>query len=274
VIVAIEDVHWADTPTRELASELLTLTDRAGITLVFTDEPLPGSEATVLRAQARADLPHRVTELHLDALSDEAAHEFLDETLAEGLDASTRSRLIEEAEGNPLYLEELARAFEEGALESHGRTWTITMRSPELLPPTLENLLVARIDRLASGPRRLAQTASAIGRVFPVPVLARLAGTDVTDDLAALYRTEIVREVRRYPDLECQFTHGLLQAAALSTLTATGRRALYARVAAAFEDVYADSLADHAERLAHYHAQAGNLPLALEYAERARGNRR
>ena len=49
-----------------------------------------------------------------------------------------------------------------------------------------------------------------------------------------------------------------------------GRRDLYARVAAAFEEFYADSLDEYADRLAHYHAQAGNLPKALEYAERAR----
>ena len=144
------------------------------------------------------------------------------------------------------------------------------MRSPELLPPTLENLLVARIDRLAAGPRRLAQAAAAVGRTFRVGVLEHIVGANVTDDLSALFRTQIVRELRRYPDFECEFTHGLLQDAALSTLTATGRRDLYAQAAEAFEDVYADSLDDHVEQLAHYHAQAGNLPKALEYAERAR----
>ena len=94
---------------------------------------------------------------------------------------------------------------------------------------------------------------------------------DVTADLASLFRTEVIRELRRYPGLECEFTHGLLQEAALSTLTTTGRRDLYARVADAVEELYADSLDEHVERLAHYHAQAGNLPKALEYAERARG---
>ena len=110
-----------------------------------------------------------------------------------------------------------------------------------------------------------------MGRTFRVAALEQIVGANVTDDLSALFRTRIVRELRRYPDFECEFTHGLLQEAALSTLTATGRRDLYARVAKAFEDVYADSLDDHAEQLAHYHAQAGNLPQALEYAGRARG---
>ena len=270
VIVVLEDVQWADVPTRELAEAVLELTDRAGLALVLTDEPIAGSEGANLRLRALTDYPHRTTELTLGPLTDEASEQLLAEMVGDDTDAAARERLIREAEGNPLYLEELARALEEGSLESRGRTWTISMRSPELLPPTLENLLVARIDRLAAGPRRLAQAAAAVGRPFGVGVLEHIVGANVTDDLSALFRTQIVRELRRYPDFECEFTHGLLQDAALSTLTATGRRDLYAQAAEAFEDVYADSLDDHVEQLAHYHAQAGNLPKALEYAERAR----
>ncbi len=269
MIVALEDVQWADVPTRELAEAVLELTDRAGVALVLTDEPIAASEGATLRQRARGEFSHRTTELSLGPLTDEAAEELLAGILGDDVEQAVRDRLVREAEGNPLYLEELARAFQEGTLESRGRTWTITLRSPELLPPTLENLLIARIDRLATGPRRLAQTAAAIGRTFPVGVLAHIAGEDVTEELAALFRTEIVREVRRYPDFECAFTHGLLQEAALSTLTAAGRRDLYARVAAAFEEIYEGALDDHLERLAHYHAQAGNLPKALEYAERS-----
>ena len=90
----------------------------------------------------------------------------------------------------------------------------------------------------------------------------------------ALLRAEIVREVRRYPELECAFTHGLApRGRALDADVCTRKRALYAEIAAAFEEIYADSLDDHLERLAHYHAQAGNLPKALEYAERARASK-
>jgi hypothetical protein len=94
----------------------------------------------------------------------------------------------------------------------------------------------------------------------------------VAEALRALLRAEIVREVSRYPELECAFTHGLLRDAVLSTLTAARKQALYASIAEAFESFYAGSLDEHLERLAHYHAQAGNLPKALEYAERARAS--
>ena len=130
---------------------------------------------------------------------------------------------------------------------------------------------VARIDRLPENARRLAAIAAAIGRTFAVEVLATVAGEAVDEALAALLRAEIVRELRRYPAFECSFTHGLLHDAALSTLTPTRKRDLFARIARVYETLYADALDDHLERLAHYHAQAGNLPTALDYAERARG---
>jgi len=220
--------------------------------------------------RALGDHGHRTAEIALGPLSDAAAEQLLAGIFGGEVDAGARRGLVQEAEGTPLYLEELARAVLEGALEPRGRTWTITVRS-DLLPPALENLLVARIDRLPEGARQLAPVAAAIGRMFPVAILEEVAGGDVGESLTALLRSEIVREVRRYPAFECAFTHGLLHDAALSTLTPTRKRDLYARIARAVESLYAGSLDDHLEQLAHYHAQAGNLPKALEYAERARG---
>ena len=121
----------------------------------------------------------------------------------------------------------------------------------------------------ADGPRRLAQVAAVLGREFPVSVLERVAGDGAEDDLAGLLRAEIVRELRRYPELVCAFSHGLLQEAALSSLTPARRRELPPRVAAAFEELHEDSLDDHLERLAHYHAQSGNVAGAPDYLERA-----
>ena len=270
VILAIEDTQWADRSTRELATRVLELTDRAPVAVVLTAEPIAGSEGAALRLHAHASFGHRTTELALAPIAVGAADELLSQLVGDRLDPAARTGLLREAEGNPLYLEELARAFLDGALEPRGRTWTVTIGSLELLPPSLENLLVARIDRQEDEPRRLAQVAAAIGRTFPVAVLERVAGGSIDAPLTALLRAEVVREVARYPELECTFTHGLLREAALSTLTSSRRRALYAEIAVAFEEIYADSLDEHLERLAHYHAQAGTLPKALEYAARAR----
>ena len=145
-----------------------------------------------------------------------------------------------------------------GGLEPRGRTWTIT-RARDLLPPALENLLVARIDRLPRAAREVCVTSPRRSvATFPVAGTGgdRPVATSVRS-MTSLLRAEIVRETRRYPVFECSFTHGLLHDAALSTVTSTRKRELYARVASAFESLYADSLDDHAERLAHYHARQG-----------------
>ena len=270
-VLAVEDLQWADQSSRELAEALLELTDRAPLLLATTMTVDPSSEGWWLRMRVLSDYVHRATELSLSPLTAEAAEELVRQLLPAGLDDSTRRQVVERAEGNPLYLEELLRSLvERGGVERRRRTWTLTVRATDLLPPALENVLVARIDRLPDGARRLAQAAAVIGRDFPVRVLDRVAASDDTqENLAVLLRAEVVREVRRYPELECTFKHGLYQEAALSTLTAARRRELYGRAAAAFEELFANSLDNHLEQLAHYHAQAENLPRALAYLERA-----
>ena len=270
VVLALEDLHWAHASTRELAEDLLALTDRAPLLLVATLRRDTASEGWRFRTRVLTEFSHRATEIGLDSLPPAAASEILATLLPGVLDEATGEGIVARAEGNPLYLEELLRALlEAGGLERQHRTWTTTLKPSLPLPPALENLLVARIDRLAEGPRRLAQIAAVLGREFPVRVLEHVAGEGSGDDLGLLLRAEIVREVRRYPELVCAFRHGLLQEATLSTLTPGRRRELYAAVATAFEELHAGSLDDHLERLAHYHAQSGSITQAIEYLERA-----
>jgi predicted ATPase len=140
----------------------------------------------------------------------------------------------------------------------------------KVLTPTLESLLLARIDRLPGSARRLAQVAAVVGRSFPLRVLEHVAGSeDLERDLAALLRADIIRELRRYPEPEYTFRHGLVREASLSTLPPARRRELYAAVGAAFESLFPTSLDDHLEVLAHYFARGHDLQKALDYLERA-----
>jgi class 3 adenylate cyclase len=271
VIVAIDDLHWADASTREMAEDLLELTDRAAVLLAAAFRPDAASEAWRFRLKVMAEYAHRSVEVPVGPLSEDAANRLAEALVPGGaLDEWTRKALVDRSEGNPLYLEELLRGLiESGAMERR-RSWTLTVAHQELLPPALETLLVARIDRLPAEARALAQVAAVIGREFPVRVLQRVSGTSSTDDrLAVLLRADIIRELRRYPDLEYSFKHGLLQEAALSTLPPATRRELYGQVAQAFEELFADAIEEHLPRLAHYYALSRDHPKALSYLERA-----
>jgi hypothetical protein len=109
-----------------------------------------------------------------------------------------------------------------------------------------------------------------IGRTFPVSVLERVEGTDATHEgLPVLLRSGVVRELRRYPELECTFGHGLLQEAALSTLTPAALRQLNGLVGEALESQHADRPEEVAERLAFHFYRSDEPAKALPYLELA-----
>ena len=268
--LALEDLHWADPSTRQLAEDLLDLTDRAPILLAVTLAPELESEAWRFRLHVLGEFAHRAAEVELEPLAETAVEQLLSILHPAELPEEARREIIARAEGNPLYLRVFARAFEEGADLAPRRSWTLAAGRSPPLPAALESVVTARIDRLPKDARRLAQVAAVIGRSFPARVLERVSSSD--DDAApipALLRADIITELRRYPELEYTFTHGLLQQAALSTLTPARQRELYGRVAAEFEDLFAPSLDNYLEQLAFYYARSEQLHKALIYLERA-----
>ncbi|MGB2953922.1 MAG: adenylate/guanylate cyclase domain-containing protein [Gaiellaceae bacterium] len=271
VILAIDDLHWADAATRELAEALLELTDMAPLLLAMALRADLPSEGSRFRMHALEHYGHRVAELALGPLADAAADELLEMLMPEGLDQVARQELITRAEGNPLYLEELLRSLiESGGLERRRRTWALTITPAALVPPALEGLLMARIDHLPDEARRLAQIAAVVGRTFPARVLEHVCGReDFERGVSVLLRAQFIRELGRYPELVYTFKHGLLQEAALSTLTPARREELYERVAAVFEELYAAAREEYLDVLAYYYTRSKNLAKALEYLEKA-----
>ena len=271
VVLALDDLHWADPATRELTEALLEVTDRAPLLLAVAFRADQPSEGSRFRLHALEHFPHRTVELQLGPLPSAACEELLEMLVSEEIDDAARAELVVRAEGNPLYLEELLRSLiEDGGLERRRRTWALTVTPASLLPPALEGLLIARIDHLPDEPRRLLQIAAVVGRTFPAAVLEQVSGSDTFErDLSLLLRAQFVRELRRYPQLVYTFKHGLLQETALSTLTPASLQELYGRVAAVFEQLYAGAKDEYLEVLASYYARSRDLPKALEYLERA-----
>jgi predicted ATPase len=270
VVLAVEDVHWAVPATASLLEALLEVTERASVLLATTLRPDTGTEGWRYRLKVLSDYPHRAVEISLPPLSDDAVRQLLSMLMPIGLDDELRDEIVRRAEGNPLYVEQLLQVMLQGSGEGRRRTWTLSLSADDL-PPALEALLVARIDRLPGEVRRLAQIASVIGRTFQVRLLERVAGEDaVKDGLPVLLRSEVVREVRRYPELECTFRHGLLQEAALNTLTPTRRRELYGEIGRAYEALFPDAVEEHVDHLAFLFYRSDDHAQAVQYLERAR----
>jgi tetratricopeptide (TPR) repeat protein len=187
-----------------------------------------------------------------------------------------RERMLERAEGNPFFLEEIIRTMiERQALRREGDRWVATGGAEGIsLPATLRGVIAARIDRLPETAKTALQRASVVGRFFSQGTLRALADTDVDLDraLAELMRAELVREQRRLPEPEYLFKHALTQEAAYAGILLQERRTLHRRLAEHLEQRRAPG-DEQAAVLAHHWFAAEDWERALEHtvlaAERA-----
>ena len=271
VVVVIEDMHWADPQSCQLLEELLELVDQAPVLFLLTLRIESTSAGWGVRMRALSDHPRRTSEFPLGLLNREDSRRLLQGVARSGeLGESALELIANAAEGNPLYLEELLNTLVDSSTVLPDQPWGHSVIKPRMLTPTLESLLLARIDTLSESGRRLAQLAAVIGRNFPATVLEQIADVENVDQvLRSIVRADIIREVRRYPELEYSFRHGLLWQACLSTLPAARRRRLHGAVATAFESLFRDAIDNHLEVIAHHFARSDNLRKALVYLERA-----
>jgi class 3 adenylate cyclase/tetratricopeptide (TPR) repeat protein len=269
VVLAIHDLHWADHGTLDVLERLAGLLDHTPLMLAATSRATPEARDRNFRDRMQLERPDGVVDVALGPLSDAEAGELLAQFTPGELSSDAQREVIGLAEGNPLYLEHLLRSLLESGGLAPRRTWALTVSAAQL-PTALESLLIARIAALPRDARRVAQVGSILGRTFAPTVLAEVSGVmDIERNLVQLLRANVISETRTVPNREYSFTHGLLQEAALSTLTRARRRELYRRVAVAYEEAFSDALDEHLEQLAFYRARGGDLERALEYLERA-----
>lgn len=271
VVIALEDVHWADESSALLIEHVLPLTERAAFLLVVTGRVERDRPFARVSGAAPAQLPHRCVELRLGPLDHEAQRALLRELLgAAALPGSVEAEILARAEGNPLYLEQLVRALvDAGALVDENGQWRFDPRVPVEIPETVEKIILARVDRLDPRCQEVLGAATVAGRQFRVSLLEQLAG-EAAAPIEELQRLELIREVRRWPEPEFRFTHALIREAVYGTLLRQRREALHRAAAEAITALPADDrAAGDAGLLARHWAAAGEHGKALDCYIRA-----
>ena len=268
VVVAVEDLHWADAASVELLTLLLDLTDFQPLMVLVTSRPETDGDAWTFRLHAERNFGHRLTQLRLAPLAADDSRQLADQLLrVSELPEAIRGRILDRAEGNPFFLEEIIRGLiEEGVIRRDGDRWT-AVQAPErwAIPTTLRGVIAARIDRLPPPAKAVLQHAAVIGRFFAYRTLRALteAPAELDRALAHLLRAELIREWASGPERQYLFKHALTQEAAEAGLLAPQRRELHARVARHLES--APGAADQAAVLAHHWYHAAGWEPALEH---------
>ncbi len=270
-VMTWDDLHWADPASVELLLHLFQLTDEAPILFLCAFRPDRQSAAWQVKQTAERDYAHRYTELVLSPLSAEDSQALVDHLPAMAdLPAQLRQSILERAEGNPLFVEEIVRSLmDRGVIVRDETGWRAAADvDPErvVIPASVQALLMARIDRLEEETRRTLQLASVIGRSFYYRALQSVSGIQTALDrhLRALQKADLIRETARHPELEYSFRHALTHEAAYNSILLKRRREFHRRVGEALEALMADQLEAYAGQLGHHFGLAGDAR-ALKY---------
>ena len=274
VVLAVEDIHWADAASVELLTIVMELTDRLPLMLLVTCRPETAGEAWTFRFHAERNYPHRLTEVRTAALVPEASQQLAESLLrVSDLQETLRAQILERAGGNPLFLEEIIRGLaEQGVLRREGDRWVATGDVDRwAIPATLRGVLAARIDALPAEAKRALQRAAVVGRFFTHQTLQALSegDDDLERALAQLLRADLIRESGRDPERRYMFKHALVQDAAYASILAERRKGLHGTVARHLETTLGELGDEHAAVLAHHWREAEEWERALHHTLRA-----
>ena len=265
VLMVIEDVHWIDPSTLELLGLLIEHLRSARVVLVIAyrpefDSPWGGHA--------------HVTGLTLNRLSrKESAAMIARVAGGKALPEEVLGEIVAKTDGVPLFVEELTKTvLESDLLDDAGDRYVLSGPLPPLaIPASLQNSLMARLDRLASV-KEVAQLAAALGRRFSHELLAAvslLGGAALDDALDKLVESQLVYRRGTPPEASYEFKHALVQDTAYESLLRSRRRQLHARIAEVLEDRFPERAEGEPELLAHHYTEAGLAEHAIPYWRRA-----
>jgi len=284
LILTFADMHWADTSSLELLTHCLPLCDTEPLLWLLVFRPDRASPVWSFHHYLETEYPHRLTDLSIPPLTEEQSVEFISRLIGAGtLPEETLQLVVRKAEGNPYYIKELVNALvAQGVLRHDPETgqWQSTRPVTTLdLPDSLQNLLLARIDRLSAEERQVLQVASVVGTVFWWNVLCAMANgltdalSELQDRLTVLQRRQLIHERRRIPELgrEYAFNSSLIRDVAYDSLLRPQREGYHLQAADYLEGLLASD-EGHAQRygmVAYHYWQAGALDQALAYTLKA-----
>ena len=269
IVLVVEDAHWIDGASEEFLKSLIDNVPGMAVLLIVTHRPVyqqPFGQRTYFWHVA------------VQPVEDAAAARILRSTLAvDELPEDLAAAVARKAEGNPFFLEELGRTLvETGAVRADGGRVIVAQAAAALaVPQTVQDVIAARLDRLAEPQKRTVQTAAVIGREFALSLLQRVSDVheQLEQSLGELKRIELIYERLGAHDFEYVFRHALTQDVAYASLLQSERRRLHALIGGAIEELHAGRLEERTEELV-YHFTRGEVwnkvaPYAREAAERA-----
>ena len=270
LVLALEDVHWADSLSLDFLSFLLERVPSTPILLLCTHRPDREHPCRELGRRAAQKCPNSYIELRPSELTGAESSQLAASLLGvESLSEPVRELIRLKCHGNPLFIEEVVRSMvDSGALYATPEGWQVA-DFPDSLKPSesIQSVILSRVDRLPADLKQLLQYASVLGILFRPKLLEHLGMEPgrLRRELLQLSEAGLVVQQRSAPDEEYAFKHALTRETIYETILRRTRKRLHAAAAASLEQVYSGRLDEHYAELGRHYSVAERHGRAAEY---------
>jgi class 3 adenylate cyclase/predicted ATPase len=260
ILLLFEDVQWADATSLELLDLTVERVRQLPVLALFTLRPefeppwvgLPHVGTLTLGRLGRSNVESIVTQV----------------THGRALPTEVMNQIVAKTDGNPLFVEELTKAVLEGdILVKDADGYRLDGPLPPLaIPATLQDSLMARLDRMAPV-KEIGQIGAAIGREFSYSLMRELVGRDepaLKHALAKLEQAELVFRRGEPPEAIYSFKHALVRDAAYESLLKSRRQQLHGQIARTMKEKFPDLVVSQPEIVAHHFTEAGLVEPAID----------
>jgi tetratricopeptide (TPR) repeat protein len=266
LILAYEDLHWIDKSSEDQLKHLLESIPGARVLLIFTYRP------EFVHTWGAKSYHNQVT---LNRLSNRESLMMVSHLLGtEEFDRYLEEFILEKTEGIPFFIEELIKSLKDlKIMERTDNKYHLAKDIKEvIIPATVQDVIMARVDSLPEGSKGLLQTVSVVGREFSQDLIRRVTGLaeqELLSHLSVLKDSELLYERGIYPQSTYIFKHALTQEVAYNSLLLKRRKEIHEEIGEAIEALYPDRLEEQYELLAYHYAHSTNTDKAAHYLDLA-----
>jgi predicted ATPase/class 3 adenylate cyclase len=266
LIMAYENLHWIDNSSEESLKELLNSISGYRVFLIFTYRP-----QFVHTWGGRS----YHSQINLNRLSTRETLMMTSHILGtEEFDRQIEHLVLEKTEGIPFFIEELINSLKaQKIIEKKDNKYHLTKDIGDaIIPSTIHDVIMARVDSLIEGAKNLLQTGSVAGREFSHHLMRKVAEfskDELLSHLSVLKDSELLYERGIYPQSNYVFKHALTQEVAYNSLLQKRRTELHLKIGKALEEIHVDRLDEFSEMLAYHFVQGEDWQRAYKYSQEA-----
>jgi class 3 adenylate cyclase/tetratricopeptide (TPR) repeat protein len=264
LILAYEDLHWADKSSEDLLKYGLENIAGARVLMIFTYRP------EFVHTWGGRSYHNQI---NLNRLSNQESLAMVSYLLStEDVDSDLEELILEKTEGVPFYIEEFIKSLKDlQIIERRANGYRIAKDIQTMtIPATIHDVIMARVDSLPEAAKVGLQTGSVIGREFGYQLIMRVMGLseqEMMSNLSVLKDSELLYERGIYPQSSYIFKHALTQEVAYNSLLLKKRKAVHEEAGRAIEQIYQERLEEFYEIMAFHYSLSENSEKAYQYLE-------